>query len=98
MSALQHSTSPTGVEEDSAGRIGGGILTPPPELRIHPAAPVSLSRLPDESGAPVRLLGGSGAGLHMRPARLCASGYRCQELMHRRSRPAARPTGRPQPA
>jgi hypothetical protein len=32
----------------------------------------------------------------MRPARLCASGYRCHELIHhRRSRQAARPTGRP---
>jgi hypothetical protein len=78
-------------------RARGRILTPPPERRIHPPAPVPLSRLPDESGVPVRLLGCSGAGLQMRPARLCASGYHCHELIHqRRSRQAAQPTGRPQ--
>ena len=33
--------------------VKGRILTPPPERRIHPAAPVPLARLPDESGVPV---------------------------------------------
>jgi hypothetical protein len=77
--------------------VGGGrTLTPPPERWIHPATPVPLSHPPDESGVPVRLLGCSGAGLQMRPARLCASGYRGHGLIHhRRSRQAARPTGRP---
>jgi hypothetical protein len=61
--------------------------------------PVPLSRLPDESGVLVRLIDCSGAGLQMRPARLCTSGYRCHGLIHhRRSRQAARPTGRSQPA
>jgi hypothetical protein len=32
------------------------ILTPPPERRIHPAAPAPLSRLPDESGIPPFLI------------------------------------------
>src|ERR1035437_958313 len=40
----------------------GRILTPPPERRIHPAAPVRLAGLPDESGVPLgmatRLCGG----------------------------------------
>jgi hypothetical protein len=84
------------------GACGGRILTPLSERPIHPAAPVPLSRRPDESGVPVRLLGRSGAGVPMRPARLCASEYRCHELMHRRSRqPAgqpADPTRTPRPA
>jgi len=40
----------------------GRILTAPPERRIHPAAPVPLARLPDESGVPVAVatcLGGT---------------------------------------
>jgi hypothetical protein len=43
----------------------GRIRTPPPERRIHPAAPVKFASLPDESGVPVgvatSLGGGAGA-------------------------------------
>jgi len=42
------------------------ILTPPPERRIHPAAPVPLARLPDESGVPVGSAIRFGGGAEMR--------------------------------
>jgi hypothetical protein len=44
----------------------GRILTPPPERRIHPAAPVPLARLPDESGVPVGSAIRFGGGAEMR--------------------------------
>jgi hypothetical protein len=47
----------------------GRILTPPPERRIHPAAPVPLARLPDESGVPVGVATRLGGGAEMRPER-----------------------------
>jgi len=46
----------------------GRILTPPPERRIHPAVPVPLARLPDESGVPVCSATRRGGGAGMRPA------------------------------
>jgi hypothetical protein len=45
----------------------GRILTPPPERRIYPAAPVLLARLPDESGVPVGRAASLGGGVRMRP-------------------------------
>src|ERR1035437_2280194 len=45
----------------------GRILTPPPERRIYPAAPVPLARLPDESGVPVGVATRLGGGAEMRP-------------------------------
>jgi hypothetical protein len=48
--------------------VGNGrILTPPPERRIYPAAPVPLVRLPDESGVPVGVATRLGGGAEMRP-------------------------------
>ena len=44
----------------------GRILTPPPERRIHPAAPVPLARLPDESGVPVGAATRLGGGAEIR--------------------------------
>ena len=47
---------------------GGRILILPPERRIHPAGPVPLARLPDESGVPVGSAIRLGGGAEMRPA------------------------------
>ena len=44
----------------------GRILTPSSERRIHPAAPVPLARLPDESGVPVGVATRLGGGAEMR--------------------------------
>jgi len=61
----------------------GRILTPPPERRIHPAAPVPLARLPDESGVPVGSAIRLGGGAEKRPTgtrvwkRSCSS-RKCQ--------------------
>ena len=53
-----------GREGKQAGT--GHILTPPPERRVYPAAPVSLARLPDESGVPVGVAARLGGGAEIR--------------------------------
>ena len=55
--------APEELDKETDGRI----LTPPPERRIHPAAPVPLARLPDESGVPVGVATGLGGGAERRP-------------------------------
>ena len=50
-------------------RQAGRIMTPPPERRIHPTAPVPLARLPDESGVPVGSVIHLGGGAEIRPGR-----------------------------
>src|ERR1035438_1992923 len=47
----------------------GRTRAPPPERRIHPAAPVRLAGLPDESGVPVGMAASLGGGIRGRPTR-----------------------------
>src|ERR1035441_10607873 len=54
--------------------LRGRILTPPPERRIYPAAPVPLARLPDESGVPTGVATRLGGGAEMRPPSATARG------------------------
>jgi len=60
----------TRAAPSTSGRVKNGrFLTPPPERRIHPAAPVPLARLPDESGVPVGVASRLGGGAEMRPSK-----------------------------
>ena len=48
--------------------LAGCLLIPPPERRIHPAAPVPLARLPDKSGVPIGVATRLGGGAEIRPS------------------------------
>jgi hypothetical protein len=58
-------SGPSEIETGVSNPALKGILTPPPERRIYPAAPVPLARLPDESGVPVGMATRLGGGAKM---------------------------------
>ena len=60
----------------------GRFLTPPPERRIHPAAPVRFAGLPDKSGVPIGMAARLGGGVGMRSG---ASRGALTRIFHRRT-------------